>query len=168
MGMPFERRAIEGVMASVAGEDRFDGVEIVRSALRREHGAYVVETVVDREGGVDTDLCEAISRALIRGIDALVPSIGSYRVEVASAGLDRPLLKPEHYRRFAGRIVKVITTLRIANRTEFTGAIGGSDDSSATILDPHAGPTQIPFAAIKRANLVFDPSADLKKRKPNA
>jgi ribosome maturation factor RimP len=165
MGMPFERRAIEGVMEAVAREDRFTGVEIVRSSLRREHGAYVVEMIVDREGGVDTDLCEAISRALIRGIDGLEPPVGGYRVEVASAGLDRPLLTPEHFRRFAGRVVKVITTLRIANRTEFNGTIGASDDTSATILDPHAGPTQIPFAAMKRANLVFDPSADLKRKR---
>jgi ribosome maturation factor RimP len=160
-----ERAALEEIIASVGAEPRFDAVEIVRSAIRREHGAFVLDLVLDREGGVDTALCEAVSKHLIRRVDALEPEIGAYRVEVSSAGLDRPLLSPEHFRRFSGKRAKVVTSLRIGNRIEFTGPIDRVSGDAVTILDPHAGPTPIPFGAIKRANLVYDPAEDLKRKR---
>jgi ribosome maturation factor RimP len=166
MTSPFsQRQALEEIIATLSADPRFHDVEVLRSAVKREHGAYVLDVVVDRDGGVDTDLCQAISKQLIRRVDALEPAVDGYRVEVSSAGLDRPLLTPAHFRRFAGRTAKVITTLRIANRTEFTGGIGPVSEESVIILDPHAGPTPIPFGAMKRANLVYDPSEDLKRRR---
>lgn len=159
------RTALEEIAASVPTAPEFHDVEVLRATVGREHRAYVLSLVVDREGGVDSDLCEAISRYLIRRIDALEPPVDDYRVEVASAGLERPLLTPTHYRRFRGKAAKVVTSLRIGNRIEFTGAIDAVTDDAVTILDPHAGPTPIPYAAIKRAHLVYDPSADLKKKR---
>jgi|SRR5579864_196763 len=164
-GSPYGRAAFEEIVASVASAPQFRDVEVLKAGVRRERGAYVMSLIVDRPTGVDTDLCEAISRHLIRRAEALPPPVPAYQVEVASAGLDRPLLTPAHYRRFAGRLAKVITTLRIANRTEFTGAIGTVSADAVTIEDPHAGPTPVPYAAIKRANLVYEPSEDLKKRR---
>jgi ribosome maturation factor RimP len=161
----FARAALDEIIASLASDPRFRDVEVLRSTIRREHGASVLDIVVDRADGVDTDLCEAVTKHVIRRVDALEQGIGDYRVEVSSAGLDRPLLSPAHFRRFAGRTAKVITTLRIANRTEFTGSIGAVTDESVTILDPHAGPTPVPYAAMKRANLVYDPAEDLKRKR---
>ena len=160
------RTALEGIAAAVPTVAAFRDVEILKTTVRRENRAQVVSLMVDREGGVDFDLCEAISRYLIARIDALDPPVPEYRVEVASAGLDRPLLTPSHYRRFRGREAKVVTSLHIGNRVEFTGAIDAVTDDAVTILDPHAGPTPIPYAAIKRAHLVYDPASDLKKKKP--
>jgi ribosome maturation factor RimP len=157
--------ALEAIAASIASVDRFAGVEVLRTLVRREGRTNVVGLIVDRDGGVDTDLCEAISRYLMRRIDALVPPVGDYRIEVSSAGLERPLLSPSHYRRFRGKAAKVVTSLHIGNRVEFTGPIGDVTEEAVTILDPHAGPTPIPYAAIKRAHLVYDPTSDLKKRK---
>jgi len=159
------RDSLEAIVASVAGNPDFGDIEFLRSNVHRERGAFVVTLVIDREGGVDTALCERISRYLIRRIEELSPAPEDFRVEVSSAGLDRPLYTPEHYRRFTGKRVKVITTLRIANRTEFSGAVGAVNADAVTILDPYAGPTPIPFAAIKRANLIYDPSEDLKRKR---
>jgi ribosome maturation factor RimP len=157
--------ALQHVVASIAADPPFADLEVLKTNVRRERGAYVVSLVVDRAGGVDTNDCEIISRHLIRRIDTIAPDLQNYRIEVASAGLDRPLLEASHYRRFSGRIAKVITTLRIANRTEFTGAIGAVTEDAVTIEDPHAGSTPIPYAAIKRANLVYEPSEDLKRKR---
>ena len=143
----------------------FDGLELIKTSVRREGRSQVLSLIVDRHGGVDTDLCEAISRHLARAIDALSPPIVDYRIEVASPGLERPLITPAHYRRFAGERAKVVTSLHIGNRVEFTGPIGDVTEEAVTILDPHAGPTPIPYAAIKRAHLVYDPRDDLKKHK---
>ena len=87
-----------------------------------------------------------------------------FQLEVSSAGLARPLLRPEHFLRFRGREVNIITTLSIKSRVEFTGPIAQSDQTSVTVDDKYAGPTALPYAAIKRANLVYDPREDLRKK----
>ena len=157
--------ALEGIAASVAASPEFRDVEVLKAFVRRERGAFVLALIVDRAGGVDTDLCESISRHLIRRVEALPPPVPDYRVEVSSAGLERPLLTPEHYQRYTGKLAKVITTLRIVNRTDFTGSIVDVSEDAVTIADPHAGLTPIPYAAIKRAHLVYDPAQDLKKKR---
>jgi ribosome maturation factor RimP len=143
---------------------QFRGIEVLKAAVRKERGVHYVSLTIDREGGVDSDLCEAVSRYIERRIEELPPPAPLFQLEVASAGLDRPLLRPEHFRRFLGREINVITTLRIKNRVEFTGRIVHADDTAVTVEDRYAGATPLPYAAIKRANLVYDPREDLKKR----
>lgn len=155
------RAQLDEIAASVPAA--FGGVEVLRTLVRREGRTQVLSLVVDRERGMDTDSCAQISRFIINRIEALDPPIEDYRVEVSSAGLERPLLTADHYRRFRGRPAKVITSLHIGNRVEFNGPIDVVTDEAVTIRDPHAGPTPIPFAAIKRAHLIYDPSSDLKK-----
>jgi ribosome maturation factor RimP len=157
------RDAFEQIAAAVPGA--FAGVEVLRTTLRREGRTHVLSLIVDRDGGMDTDACGRISRFIIERIDVLDPPIDDYRIEVSSAGLDRPLLTPEHYRRFRGRPAKIVTSLRIGNRVEFNGPIGTVSDEAVTIVDPHAGATPIPFEAIKRAHLIYDPSSDLKRKR---
>lgn len=151
------------MLANIAVE--FPSIEVLKTVVRRERGAYVLAVTVDRENGVDTDLCEQLTRYIERRIDAVTPPIGSYSIEVASAGLDRPLLKPAHYLRFLGRPARIITSLRIANRVEFSGSIVAADDEKVELADRYAGRVAIPYVAIKRANLVYEPREDLKKRR---
>ena len=86
-----------------------------------------------------------------------------YDLEVASAGLDRPLLNPAQFRRFSGRKAKIVTSKPVGNRVEFSGLIVTADETAVVIDDAHAGATPVPHAVIKRANLIYDPSADFKK-----
>ena len=157
------RAELEEIAALVPAA--FGGVEVLRTLLRREGRTQVMSLTVDRDGGMDTDACARISRFIIDRIDALDPPIEDYRIEVSSAGLERPLLTAEHYRRFRGRPAKVVTSLHIGNRVEFSGPIDAVTDEAVTIRDPHAGPTPIPFAAIKRAHLIYDPASDLKRKR---
>jgi ribosome maturation factor RimP len=142
----------------------FAGLEIVKCTVSKEHRVHNVRLMIDREGGVDSDLCEAVSRYLERRIEELPAPAPLFMLEVSSAGVERPLLRPEHYRRFVGKEINVITTLRIKNRTEFTGIIAGVDDNAVTIDDRYAGTTPLPYAAIKRAHLVYDPRTDLNRK----
>jgi ribosome maturation factor RimP len=154
---------LDEILKSIGIE--FRSIEVLRSSVRRERGAYVMAVSVDREGGVDTRLCEQITRFIAQRTDALTPPIGPYTIEVASAGLDRPLLTPEHFRRFSGRDARIITTLRIANRVEFSGPIAGADEEKVAIADRYAGTVEIPYGAIKRANLIYEPAEDLKRKR---
>ena len=93
-----------------------------------------LEITIDRESGVDSNLCEAVSRYVENRIEELPPPVPLFQLEVASAGLARPLLRPEHFARFRGREINVITTLRIKNRVEFTGPISHADGTAVRMI----------------------------------
>jgi ribosome maturation factor RimP len=153
---------LEALLKDFAAE--FKSIEILKSSVHRERGQYVISLTIDREGGVDTTLCEQVSRIIDLRAEALGPEIGPYLIEVASAGVDRPLLTPEHFRRFAGRDARIITRLPIAKRVEFTGRIESANDVSVTMADRYAGTVEIPHAAIKKAHLVYEPATDLRRK----
>jgi ribosome maturation factor RimP len=155
---------LEAFCVRMTDVPQFRGIEILKAAVHKERGVHYVSLTIDREGGADSDLCEAVSRYIERRIEELPAPAPLFQLEVASAGLDRPLLRPEHFRRFVGREINVITSLRIKNRVEFTGRIAQANDTAVTVEDRYAGATPLPYAAIKRANLVYDPREDLKRR----
>jgi ribosome maturation factor RimP len=157
-----DRERIETVVDAAVAD--FAGVELVRRLVVRERGGFSVRVMLDREGGVSTQLCETVSKAIARGIDALSTPAPDYDLEVASAGLDRPLFSPAHFRRFAGRKAKVVTSKPVGNRVEFSGPIVTADDVAVVIDDAHAGATPVPHAVIKRANLIYDASTDFKRK----
>ena len=101
---------------------------------------------VDRPGGVDLAVCERVTAALRDLLD-------SYTLEVSSPGLDRPLTKPEHFRRFLGRRVRVRTREPIDGQRNFSGELVAADDNEVSLrLD--AAERAIPLAAIHRSNLI--------------
>jgi ribosome maturation factor RimP len=161
---PTVQHQIESICQRITAVAEFRDLEVLKCIVHREHRVFHVSLTIDREGGVDSDMCEAVSRYIEARIDALPPPVPLFTLEVGSAGLERPLLRPEHYRRFIGKAINVITTLRIKNRTEFTGEIVEADDNAVTLNDKYAGMTPLPYAAIKRAHLVYDPRTDLSRK----
>jgi ribosome maturation factor RimP len=103
---------------------------------------------IDRPGGVDLALCETVTGELRDLLER-------YSLEVSSPGIDRPLTKPEHFRRFLGRRVRVRTTDAIEGRRNFTGTLTEADDESVLVAAEGA-PVRIPIAGIKRSNLIGD------------
>jgi len=101
---------------------------------------------IDHPDGVNLALCERATRQLG---DLLV----DYTLEVSSPGIDRPLTKPEHFRRFVGRRVRVRTREKLEGRSNFTGRIAGADDSAVEV-DLDNGAVSIPLERIRRSNLV--------------
>ena len=73
----------------------------------REGADYILRVAIDKEGGVDIDDCEAISRALDPILDEHDPIPDRYQFEVCSAGLERALKRPEDFARFLGSPVTV-------------------------------------------------------------
>ena len=87
--------------------------------------------------------------------DELRDLLERYSLEVSSPGVDRPLTKPEHFRRFLGRRVRVRTTDAIEGRRNFTGTIAEADDDSVLVA-AEGTPVRIPITGIKRSNLIGD------------
>lgn len=102
--------------------------------------------VIDRSEGVDIALCERVT-GLLRDL------LESYSLEVSSPGPERPLTKPEHFRRFLGRRVRVRTRQEVAGHKSFTGRLTGADEESVSV-DSGDGPISIPLAAVRRSNLL--------------
>ena len=101
---------------------------------------------IDHPDGVDLALCERVTGHLRDLLE-------SWSLEVSSPGADRPLTKPEHFRRFMGRRVRVRTQEAISGQNSFTGTLTGADESGVRV-DAGAGEVEIPLARIRRSNLV--------------
>src|SRR2546425_6307171 len=84
------------------------GVELVTFSLGRESVGQTLRLTVDRPGGtVSLGEIVEISEEVSKALDTEDPIPGRYTLEVASAGIERPLVRPADYRRFQGRRVKV-------------------------------------------------------------
>ncbi len=164
MTQRFGQVEVEAICERMTGLPGFRDIEVLKCSVHKEHRVHHISLTIDRESGVDSNLCEAVSRYVENRIEEMPPPVPLFQLEVASAGLARPLLRPEHFMRFRGREINVITTLRIKNRVEFTGPISAADDVAVSVEDKYAGLTPLPYAAIKRANLVYDPRVDLKRK----
>ena len=99
----------------------------------KEAGEWFLRVYIDREGGVDLDCCEAVSRALSDALDEADPIQGSYTFEVSSAGLDRALKKPEHFARCMGQKVDVKLYRPVDGSRERTGALTGYEDGAVSV-----------------------------------
>ena len=123
---------------------RMDGpVELV--ALEQP-GADALRLYIDHPDGVDLALCERVT-------DELRELLFDYSLEVSSPGLERPLTKPEHFRRFRGHKVRVRTAEAVEGRRNFTGTIAGADDRGVEV-ELADGAVTIPHERIRRSNLV--------------
>jgi ribosome maturation factor RimP len=155
--------AFERVVHAIPHEPEFAAVEIVVSKVSpgRTKGLTVM---VDREGGLDIATCERIAARINAALDAF-PDM--YTLEVSSAGVDRPLVKLSEYDRFEGRNAKIVTTALIANAKTHRGVLGGTRGDTIVLRTGAKNETEleIPFAAVKSANLEYDIRADLQRAK---
>ena len=101
---------------------------------------------IDSPGGVDLGLCERVTAELR---DLLI----DYSLEVSSPGPERPLTKPDHFRRFLGRQARVRTRQPRDGHKSFTGELVGVTDDEVTVA-ADAGVVSIPYSEISRSNLV--------------
>ncbi len=158
----------EQAVAEIAHDPTFVAVEVVKHASAHRRGSTALSVTIDREGGVDVALCTQVAGYIN---DALASFEELYTLEVESAGLERPLLRPGDYQRFAGKRVRIITTLTINGAKTHRGILGGVRGTSV-MLTTDSGELPLPLDTIKSANLEYDPRADLtrdkKERKQHA
>src|SRR4051794_30850047 len=105
-----------------------------------------VRVVVDHPAGVDLALCERVTGHL----RDLLTEVG---LEVSSPGPERPLSKPDHFRRFVGRRARVRTREDHGGRRTFTGELVGASDDEVTVA-ADGGVVSIPYGDINRSNLL--------------
>ncbi len=146
---------------ALAHDPEFARVEIVQHSAQRRRSSTALSVSIDKEGGVDLETCERIAARINASLEACEEA---YSLEVESAGLERPLLKPGDYERFGGKPVRVVTTLTIGGAKTHRGTLRGVRGTNVVLERPE-GELLIPLAAIKTANLEYDPRADLTRDK---
>jgi ribosome maturation factor RimP len=120
------------------------GVEVLLVEVI-DRGA-TARVTIDHPDGVTLALCERVTHAL--------PEVRErYALEVSSPGRERPLAKPEHYRRYLGRRARVRTRDPLDGRRSFTGELVGATEREVTIA-ADSGVVAIAYDDIHRSNLV--------------
>lgn len=153
--------AFEREVDAIAHDPTLRGVEIVQRSVTSRRGETAFRVTIDAEGGVDLGLCERIASRLNASLEVFE---AAYSLEVESAGLERPLMRPGDYQRFAGKRARVVTTLTIAGAKTHRGTLAGLRGESV-VLQTEGGELLLPVATIKSANLEYDPRADLQRDK---
>ena len=99
------------------------GFELVDVEMAGSHHSPTLRVYIDSPRGVNVDDCAKVSRQLSALLDVEDPLPGQYTLEVSSPGLDRPLVKPEDFRRFFGETVKVKMQQPVLGRRNFSGRL---------------------------------------------
>ncbi len=151
----------ERELDAVVHDKAFVGLEIVQHRARSVRGTTELRVTIDAAGGADLALCERLAariNASLGGVSA------DYSLEVESAGLDRPLVRPKDYERFAGERVRIVTSLTVNGGKTHRGVLRGLRGETA-VLETERGELLLPMAAIRSANLEYDVRLDLQRDK---
>lgn len=142
------------------------GLTVFDLQFRRESIGWVLRVVLDRpwdpngatgaDESVTVDDCGRVSQDLSAILDVEPELIGgadrAYTLEVSSPGLDRPLRGEEDYRRFKGRLAKIVTTAPVEGQSHFEGRLAGVEDGHV-LVEQGRRTHRVPLEAIRRARL---------------
>lgn len=146
------------------------GLEIFDVQIRREASGWVLRVMIDRpESPADAGTgasesvgiadCQKVSHDLSALLDVeeelTAAFIKGYTLEVSSPGLDRPLRGEADYRRFVGRLAKIVTTEPVNGQSAFAGRLAGLDQGDV-LLNEGRRTHRVPLALVRRARLDVD------------
>ncbi len=125
-------------------------LELVAVDYVKERDWYL-RVFIDKEGGVDLDDCQDISRRLEEILDAQDLIKTSYILEVSSPGLDRELKKPRDFQREMGKEIDVSLFAPIDGKKVVTGTLSAYDGETINV-----GEMAIPMDKVAKVNLHID------------
>lgn len=146
---------LERIREAAERAARSAGVEVVDVEWKIGRQRFL-RVYIDKPGGVSHADCQAVSEQLgvLLDVEDLVPG-PRYILEVSSPGLDRKLTKPGEFERFTGRLARISTSEPVDNSTFFEGRIAGFAEGRVKI-EVHGRIVELPFAGIRKANLVVE------------
>jgi ribosome maturation factor RimP len=158
-------QALEHIRAIAERVARSRGLEVWDIVSRREPQGQVVRVFIDRPGpaatpeeSVSIEDCEQVNREMGTILDVEDPLPSTYTLEVSSPGLDRPLRGEDDYRRFAGRLAKIVVSEAVDNQKAFEGRLRGIErtaagDAVVLLEGPRQRMHRLPMRLITRARL---------------
>ena len=122
----------------------------------KEGADWFLRVYIDKPEGVDITDCEKVSRAINDPLDELDPIENAYCLEVCSPGIERELVRDEHFEQFIGAdiMVKMLRPIEGIGR-EFAGVLTAYEDGMVTITD-HSGENEMTISKKDAAWIKLD------------
>jgi ribosome maturation factor RimP len=155
-------RQFEALAAPVVEEE---GLELWAADLRQEGGRWILRLMLEREGGSSLDDLTRVHRQLSDMLDVhdIVP--WRYTLEVSSPGVNRPLVWPDHYRRYLGQRARIQTKVAQGGRRMFLGLLEQVEEGRVQIVDGDVGEVWISLDNVRKAATEYEfPATGLKKK----
>jgi ribosome maturation factor RimP len=148
---------VAGIARLIEPEVKHLGFDLVRVMMIGGASDPTLQIMAERPDTRQLDLadCEKLSRSLSELLDREDPVEGSYRLEVSSPGIDRPLTRPADYRDWAGHEARITLAAPRDGRKQFTGQLEGLDDDQVRLTDKEGRAHALPLSAISSAKLVL-------------
>ena len=148
---------IAGLAQRIEPEVKSLGFDLVRVAMIGGTSDPTLQVMAERPDTRQLDLadCETISRRLSDWLDENDPVEGSYRLEVSSPGIDRPLTRLKDYADWGGHEARISLAEPLDNRKQFSGTIEGIENGNVMLTDKSGREHVVPFSAIASAKLLL-------------
>ena len=133
-----------------------EGYELYSSEFVKEGKDWFLRIYIDKpegEGYIGTEDCEKVSRFLSEKLDEEDAVEQNYFLEVSSPGMDRELIRPEHYRRYTGHQVEVRLYKSLDGVKNINGTLDGFEGDTVTITDENGKKWDLDFNDIARTKL---------------
>jgi ribosome maturation factor RimP len=142
------RDAVEPVVARL-------GLELVDIEVVGAGRGRTLRVTVDRDGGIDLDGITAATQAVSPVIDDIAVLDGTFTLEVSSPGVERPLRRPEEFRRFVGTTITLKTHEPVEGTRRLRGPLTAADDEGIEI-DVDGTSHRLVYEAVAQARTVFE------------
>jgi len=148
---------IAAIAKQIEPEVKSLGYDLVRVAMIGGTSDPTLQVMAERPDTRQLDLsdCETISRRLSEWLDAKNPIEGSFRLEVSSPGIDRPLTRLTDYADWAGYDARISLKEPRGDRKQFSGKLEGLDGDKVKLTDKSGQAQSLPFSAISSAKLLL-------------
>jgi ribosome maturation factor RimP len=150
---PLEERITKMIEPTVTGM----GYDLYCVQQSGEGGGLVIQIMAEnpKTKVLGVEDCRLLSRAIGAILDVEDPISGEYRLEVSSPGIDRLLMKFEHYEEYKGLEVKLEIDPPLETQKRFRGRIIRTENGDTVVLKLDKGEAALPFDRIEKAKLVM-------------
>lgn len=116
------------------------GLKIWDVRFLKEGSSWYLRIFIDKDGGVSIDDCVDLTHAINKPLDEADPIEQAYFLEVSSPGVERDLVRDEHFTAYIGEKIKVKMIRPVEGKREFSGILADYSDGNITIsLDDESG-----------------------------
>lgn len=144
------------------------GYELVDVEYALQGRTRAIRVLLDKPGGITVGDCAEFSRRLGDCLEMNQTVPGTYRLEVSSPGIERPLTTLDAIRRFAGKRATVTLRDAVDGRRKFEGTLEEPDGNRVGVRDDDGQMAWFDWADVRSARLVVDPWADVRESRAAA
>ena len=122
----------------------------------KEGAMWFLRVFIDRDEGISIKDCERATAPINEVLDREDPVPQSYMLEVGSAGLERELVKEEHFEVCKGDEVRIRFIREVGGEKEITAVLDGADKNGVYVINESGERVTYPLGDIAYVKLYLD------------